>query len=387
MPAMQVMRMSSADEKPMHIGLDASRVTVAQRTGTENYALQLIRDLLALDTPHRFTLYFRDAPSPGLIPDYPHATQRVIPMPRLWTHTRLAAELWRDRPDVTYVPAHALPLWMPGRAVVTLHDLGYVYFPDAHPAWSRRYLDWSTRRSAQRATHVITDSLATAKDLAAHYGVSEDKMSVIYPGVDESLSRVTDPDELAAVRARYHLPEQYLLFLGTLQPRKNIARLVQAYAQWAATQPDPQVALVLAGQQGWLYDPAWTEGVGGVLLPGYVQDDDVAALYSGALAVVFPSLHEGFGFPVLEAMRCGTPVITSHTSSLPEVAGEAALLVNSRSVDDIAQAIGRIISDGALRLTLREKGYAQAERFTWARTARQVLEVLEQAARRPLRRR
>src|SRR5690606_22250205 len=148
-----------------------------------------------------------------------------------------------------------------------------------------------------------------------------------YPGVDEAITRVTDPARLAAVRARYKLPERYLLFFGTLQPRKNIARIVQAFSQWQSRQPDQDVALVLAGSQGWLYNPAWTAGARNVILPGYIADADVAALYSGALALVFPSLHEGFGFPVLEAMRCGTPVITSSTSSLPEVAGDAALLV------------------------------------------------------------
>lgn len=367
--------------RPLTIAIDASRTTATQRTGTENYALQLIRALLALDTPHRYWLYFRDTPPAGLFVDHSQVKRWVISAPRLWTHARFALSLWRRRPDVTFVPSHTLPLWFPGPAVVTVHDLGYVYFPDAHPRLSRLYLDWSTRHSVGRATRVIADSLATSRDLAAHYGVSENRITLVYPGVDESLARVSDSQALAALRRRYGLPERYLLFVGTLQPRKNIARIVQGYAHWRARQSGPDVALVLAGQQGWLYDPQWTAGVEGVILPGYVADSDVAALYSGALGLVFPTLHEGFGFPVLEAMRCGTPVMTSSTSSLPEVAGDAALLVDARDVEAIADAMGRLVTDQALRADLVAKGYRQAAQFTWRRAAEQTLQVLENAAR------
>lgn len=368
--------------RTLRIAIDASRTTTARRTGTENYALKLIQALLALESPHRYLLYFRDRPAAGLLPAHPQAEQRVIPWPRMWTHLRFAAALWRDRPDVTFVPSHTLPLVFPGPAVVTVHDLGYKYFPDAHPTLSRQYLEWSTRYSARRATRVIADSLATATDIAAHYRLAEHRISVVYPGVDERLAPVTDAGALARMRARYRLPEHYLLFVGTLQPRKNIARLVQAYSRWRAEQGRSDVALVLAGQQGWLYDPAWTSGAEGVILPGYVDDADVAALYSGASALLFPSLHEGFGFPILEAMRCGVPVITSNTSSMPEVAGKAALLVNPRDTGAIAQAIERILSDEVLRADLIARGAQQAQQFTWQRAAEQVLRVLEQAARR-----
>lgn len=362
------------------IAIDASRTTTAKRTGTENYALKLTRALLALDSSHRFVLYFRDKPPASLFAARPHVTQHVIPALRAWTHTRLALALWRARPDVVFVPAHTLPLAFPGRAVVTVHDLGYKYFPEAHPSLARRYLEWTTRFSARRAARVLADSLATAKDLAAHYRIPEHKMSVVYPGVDEDLHPITDGTALAAMRRRYNLPERYLLFVGTLQPRKNIARIVQAYARWRKGFSGERVALVLAGQQGWLYDPTWTAGVEGVILPGYIDDADVAALYSGALGLVFPSLHEGFGFPILEAMRCGIPVITSATSSMPEVAGKAARLVNARDVDAIAEAIHQIVTDEELRADLIAKGHTQAEQFTWTRAAEQVLHVLEQAA-------
>ncbi len=362
----------------MRIAIDASRTTLARRTGTERYALALLRALLALDTPHQFTLYFRDQPAEGLLPVSPAIEQRVIRVPRLWTHTGFAAALWQTRPDVTFVPAHSLPVWFPGPAVVTVHDLGYHFFPEAHPGWPRRYLEWSTPHSARRATFILADSEATKRDLAEVYRIPPDKVRVVYPGMDETLARVDDPEVLARIRKRYGLPERYLFYVGTLQPRKNVARLVRAYRQ-SGVETDG-IGLALAGARGWLYDPAWTAGVPGVVETGYVADEDMAVLYSGALALVFPSLYEGFGFPVVEAMRCGTPVITSTTSSLPELAGTAALTVDPLDVEALAEAIRRVAGDAALRARMAEMGYAHAARFTWEEAARATLAALEQAA-------
>lgn len=364
----------------VHIAVDASRTTRLRRTGTENYALQLIRQWVETVNQHHVTLYFRDAPPADLFPEKSNFEQKVIEFPRLWTHLRFAAELWRTRPDVTFVPAHTLPFVFPGKAVVTIHDLGYLYFPDAHPPKERRYLDATTRFSAHHATLILADSLATKTDLIRHYGVAEQKIRVVYPGVDENLAPVHDTSELTQVRAKYGLPEKYLFFLGTLQPRKNIARLVEAFAKWRSSSGKQEVALVLGGQKGWLYQETWTSGVEGVILPGYIADEDVAALYSGALALIFPSLYEGFGFPVIEAMRCDTPVLCSNTSSLPELGGEAALLVNPLETDEIAQGIGQLVENPELRRQLVEKGRMQAQKFSWANAAQQAMQVLEEAA-------
>ncbi|MBI1259043.1 MAG: glycosyltransferase [Chloroflexi bacterium] len=356
----------------MRIAIDASRTTVARVTGTERYAVEMIRALIRLNTAHDLILYFRDNPPPDLFPPSERVTQKVIPFARAWTHLRFAAELWRDRPDMTWVPAHTLPALFPGSAVVTVHDLGYKFFPQAHPPKQRLYLDWTTRYSAARASLVLADSQATADDLTRFYGTPPAKIRVVYPGVD-----APPIGDIAALRAKYGLPERYFLFLGTLQPRKNIARIVQAYQLWRALSGDTSTALVLAGGQGWLYDPAWTAGVDGIILPGYIDDADKGALYAGALALLFPSLYEGFGFPVLEAMHCGTPVICSSTSSLPELAGEAALLVDPLDVDAIARAIERIADDAVLHDSLREKGFAQVRRFTWEAAAQAALAAFE----------
>jgi glycosyltransferase involved in cell wall biosynthesis len=360
----------------MHIGIDASRATAARRTGTENYARRLIEALLAAGIERQFTLYFRDAPPAGA---FTGAEHRVIAFPRLWTHLRLSYELLaRPRPDVLFVPAHVLPLAHPLPSVVTVHDLGYRYFPDAHPLGQRLYLDWSTRFSSRAATHVIADSEATRRDLARFYGVPAEKVTVVYPGRDEQLRRV-DP---TPVRARYGLGSDYLLHVGTLQPRKNLARLIAASgtlrAQW------PRLELVLAGQPGWQSESILAlarQHSDFVRLLNYVPDGDLAGLYSGALAFVFPSLYEGFGLPVLEAMACGTPVVCSNTSSLPEVAGEAVLLVDPGDMAALANAISRLLADASLRASLAAKGLEQVRKFSWERAAEETLGVMDQAVR------
>jgi glycosyltransferase involved in cell wall biosynthesis len=356
----------------VRVAIDASRCTVPRVTGTENYAIQLIRALIPLNTKHHLTLYFRDQPRPDLFPTSPLVEQRVIPFQRMWTHIRFAVALWQDQPDVTFVPAHTLPIAFRGRAIATVHDLGFKYFPQAHPAAQRLYLDWTTRYSARRANIILADSQATADDLHTFYGTSSSKIRVVYPGVDKPFI-----GDIETTRRKYSLPERYFLFIGTLQPRKNIARLVQAYALWHKQHPNNPTALVLAGGKGWLYDETWTANIEGVHLTGYIDDADKGALYAGAVALIFPSLYEGFGFPVLEAMSCGTPVIASNTSSLPELVGDAGLLVDPLNIEAIAAAMSQLSDNGNLCQTYRERGYEQVKKFTWEAAAIQLLTALE----------
>ncbi len=374
----------------MLIGIDASRSTAGQRTGTENYSLYLIRELLASTKGHRFRLYFNQAPPPGLFPD--KTEYRVIPFTRLWTHLRLSWEMFRHAPDLLFVPSHVLPLVHPQCSVVTVHDLGYLYYPEAHTLSQNAYLRWSTRFNARSAAAVLADSEATRQDLVRHYQIPKEKISVVYPGRDETLLRICDPAALAGVRARYGLNEAYLLYVGTLHPRKNLVRLVQAFSllvQSPASNAQsliPNLQLVLAGQKGWLYDEvfALVRKLGlrdRVHLTGYVPEADLAALLSGARAFVYPSLYEGFGFPVLESMACGTPVICSNVSSLPEVAGDAAIQVDPLDVEALAQALYHVISDDGLCRELVERGYRQVQRFSWQRCTRETMQVFEEAAR------
>lgn len=375
----------------MLIGIDASRARAAGRTGTETYSLHLIRALVAAAPEQRFRLYANGAaPFDALWAGGPpeHVAPRAIPSPRLWTHLRLSAEMAIRPPDVLFVPAHVLPLIHPWRSVVTVHDLGYLAHPEAHRPADRRYLDWSTRWNGTRAAAVLADSHATKTDLVAAYGIPPGKIRVIHLGRDEALARVEAPALIAAACRRYGIADPaagpgYLLYVGTLQPRKNLGRVIEAFARVAGTPAGAGLQLVLAGGKGWLFEgmrlPELAErlGVAGrVLFPGYVADTDLPALLSGARGFVYPSLYEGFGIPVLEAGACGVPVITSNTSSLPEVAGDAALLVDPHDVEAIADAMYRVLTDDALRAELIRRGHENVKRFSWEKCARETLAVL-----------
>ncbi len=373
----------------MIIGVDASRAARAQRTGTETYSLELIKALAELTSAQRkLRLYSPHPPQHTDWPDSLFVETRIIPWPRLWTQLRLALELHRHPPDVLFVPAHVLPLYCPVPAVVTVHDLGYRHYPQAHRPFDRWYLEWSTRRHCRVARRVVVDSEATRQDLANFYAADPARISVVYLGRDETLQPVDDPRIIAQVKARYNIEGDYLLYLGTLQPRKNLIRLIEAFEMAGQLWPQPGPKLVIAGRPGWLYETIIGRVqelglTGRVIFPGYVAPADKAALLSGALAYVFPSLYEGFGLPVLEAMACGTPVLTSNCSSLLEVAGQAARLVDPHRTDDIAAGLVELTTNAGLRRTLVEQGFQQIQRFSWREAASQIMELLEQTTRPP----
>lgn len=372
------------------IGVDASRALQANRTGTERYSLEIIRYLLTLPEARTcaWRLYGAVAAPLDLFlpPGNPGQVEiRVLPARRPWTHRALAAEVVRAPPDVLFVPAHVIPFLPPPRlppSVVTVHDLGYHVFPEAHTRQQRAYLELSTRWSTWAATRVIAVSQATALDLARRYGVAPARMRVIHEACAQP--QPVPDGEGTLVRARYGLARPYALFVGTIQPRKNVVRLAQAYARLARS--GVPWDLVLAGAPGWLSEPLLAEleqlGLGDRLHRlGYVPAGDLPALLQGATLFAFPSLFEGFGLPVLEAQSYGVPVLTSNNSALPEVAGDAALLVDPTDVDAIADAMLRLSQDEALRQRLVEAGYANVKRFSWEKAARETLAVLLQAAK------
>lgn len=366
----------------MIIGIDASRAVTQQRTGTEAYAYFLIQALIpaATATGHRIRLYFNQSPAPGQFPLTDNVEAVHIPFPRLWTHLRLAVELHRRPPDVFFTPAHVIPFTYRRPSVATVHDLGYWHFPEAHTWRQLAYLRWSTGHNGRVAHRVIADSAATKADLIHFYRVMEDKVDVIYPGIDPGLGPV-DEARQTAVGQRYGIHPPYFLYLSTLQPRKNLSRLIHAYVAG-----DVPHQLVIAGKKGWLAQPILDEIfeldlplAKQIVLPGFVPDADKAALLSGATALLYPSLYEGFGFPLLEAQACGTAVLAANTSSLPEIAGESALLVDPLDEAAIAAGIRRLAEDPELRRCLVEKGRTNARRFSWKKTAGRVLNTLEAA--------
>jgi glycosyltransferase involved in cell wall biosynthesis len=375
----------------MRIGIDASRAAVEARTGTEQYSVALLGALAALDRTNEYRLYFNRLPR-RLPPLGPNFHLRPMPFPRLWTHARLSAELLLRPPDTLFVPAHVLPfpgaLRRPLRSVVTIHDLGYLRFPESHTRSQRLYLRLSTLWSAYAAQAVIAVSQATRQDLLAHARINPAKVQVVYHGVAPHF-RPLPPDLSAATAARYGIAAPYFLYVGTLQPRKNLARLMSAYARARQLSGRHFPQLVLAGKVGWLSQDilAQARALGlaeAVRLPGYIGDDDLPALLSGARAFVYPSLYEGFGMPLLEAMACGTPVLAANTSALPEVAGgleqgggeAAALLLDPLDEAGMAAALQELAEDAGLREVLRVRGLTRAAEFSWERSARETLRVL-----------
>ena len=379
---------------PLSIGIDASRSLRPEPTGTEFYSRQIIGHMLAVPSDRfAFRLYAPEEPTAAAMrgdAPPPHdqraVTVRTLPGNRLWTHRTLAWEISRRPPHLLFVPAHVVPFLPPALlppTVVTLHDIGYRYFPRAHTALQRLYLELSTRWSAAAAQQIIAVSRQTADDLQRFYGVPEAKIRVIHeaPIPRTPVQRAANGQDAAPLSV-YQRP--FVLYVGTIQPRKNLLRLIDAFAR-LTQQHQIGWDLVLVGRRGRLSQEyerhAATRGLSGrVHFPGYLPDTAVAALMEKALFFAFPSLFEGFGLPVLEAQTTGVPVMCAKNSALPEIAGDAALLVDPEDVDDIAAAMLRLSQDEALRQELIAKGYQNVKRFSWEKAARETLAVLEEAA-------
>ncbi|MGQ9554372.1 MAG: glycosyltransferase family 4 protein [Anaerolineae bacterium] len=274
------------------------------------------------------------------------------------------------------MPAHVLPPVHPPTAVVTIHDLGYLHYPTAHPPVQRLYLHWSTLWNVRTARVILADSQATIYDLSRYLRVPAARTVLAYPGVNEAFYPQPD-SRVDEVRRHYRLPSSYLLYVGTIQPRKNVSRLLAAHALVSEAPP-----LVLVGAPGWLSKGILREieATGErVRMLGYVPDDDLPALLTGAQALALPSLYEGFGIPALEAMACGTPVVASRTSSLPEVVGDCGILVDPLSIDDIARGLELVCHNREFARHLGDCGRIRARQFTWAACAQAALTAIEKA--------
>ncbi len=362
----------------MKIGIDASRIAKIEKSGTENYTYNLIKALARIDKKNYYTLYFNQPPEFFELNEE-NFSSKIIPARRFWTQLRLASEIALHPPDILFVPAHTIPiLRKPGvKTVVTVHDLGAEFLAAYHKFPDRLYLTWSTAFVANYASRIIAVSSSTKSDLERQYKVSSERVSVVPEGVDLSFFKKATTDEVVQVKKKYGLKRPFFLFVGTIQPRKNLAKLIEALAK-----SEVGFDLVVAGKAGWLYEDIFASpskfGIEEkVKFLGYVETADLPALYSSASAFVFPSLYEGFGLPVLEALACECPVVTSSVSSLPEIAGEAALLVDPNSLEEIKKGLQRISKDEKLRLSLVVKGLKRAQKFTWDRTAQGTLQVLE----------
>jgi glycosyltransferase involved in cell wall biosynthesis len=394
----------------MIIGFDGSRAFVKNKTGTENYSYQLLKHLSKIDKENTYFVYLRQG-SGVRSRDFPPNFRLIeINFLRLWTQAGLSLQTFQDKLDLLFVPAHTTPLIRrPGlKTVMVVHDLGAEYLPGTHQLKQRLYLKVMTKYQLKTATKIIAVSESTKKDLINKVGIRSENIKVIYEGLDSNQYVSPKSDILTDILNKYVLKKgKYFLFVGTIQPRKNLGRLIEAYGKFLSlSRPETgddlrftkndsreknhksliishesQPKLVLAGSKGWLsdeiYDLPKNHGIEDkVKFLGHVPDEDMAGLYSGALAFVFPSLFEGFGLPILEAMACGVPVITSNTSSMPEVAGNAALLIDPESVEDIKNSMKKIAENSAFREDLIKKGLKQVQKFSWEKCAAETLDLL-----------
>jgi glycosyltransferase involved in cell wall biosynthesis len=365
----------------MRIAVDA-QVLGRSRGGDETYFRNLIRRYPRLRPDHEYWFYYTHPGAEPLLRNLPgcvHPRSLAVQNPLGRVPWAYLWRMWREPVDVFHTQYVG---WTLGSAklVLTVHDLSFEYFPETFPRVRALGLKM-TRGSVRRAAAVIACSENTRRDLRRFYGVDEGKVYVIPEAADPMFSPCRMPGDLQKVRCRYGLRKPYILSVGTLQPRKNIPRLVQAFLQ-ARQAPGFDLDLVLVGKEG------WGPGLGlgseaveaGIRMTGYVPEDDLPVLYSGATAFVYPSLYEGFGLPVLEAMACGTAVITSNTSSLPEVAGDAAVYVDPSRTESLVQALLDVARRPAWRRELGERGLRRAQRFSWDDTARKTLAVYEAVA-------
>ncbi|MBM4429670.1 MAG: glycosyltransferase family 4 protein [Chloroflexi bacterium] len=377
----------------MAIYIDVS-AAVHQHAGLARYAASLARALIVHHGQEReFALFYngkaQDRPLPELL-QVPRHTVRAGYKPwrmAVWLGQRLGVSLHRFIPnaELFHATEHLLlPLWgIP--TVLTVHDLIYHLFPMYHRRLNYWYLNAAMPLYVRRADAIIAVSHSTKRDLMRVYGVPEEKITVVYEAASPRF-RPLPAERVREARTRYRLPERYLLAVGTIEPRKNLERLVDALQLLRQKYPD--LCLVIVGSAGWFYQGFFEnlerlEDPRSVLQAGYVPDNDLPALISGSSAYVLASFYEGFGLPILEAMACGAPVVCSNTSSLPEIGADAAVYFNPYEIQSMVAAIDQVLRDGELRAQMRQKGFEQAARFSWQRAACETLAVYEHLLTRP----
>lgn len=372
----------------MRITIDYTSA-VRQKAGIGRYTRNLVAALADADRSNEYTLFCA-----GAEPVSAHwpanfgvratrVSARVLAIGWHRLHLPVTAERLSGQSDLFHSPDYTLPPLKKARGVVTIHDLSFLRVPECADPALRDYLTDNVPRAVRRASRILVDSSNTKQDVVDLLRVSADKVSVIYAGVESRFRPTRDLEEFARVRSRYRLPELFVLFVGTIEPRKNLSRLISAYSDFRRQTGLPH-QLVISGSKGWLYNEIFEqvtrEGLSeDILFPGFVDDKDLPVLYSLADLFVFPSLYEGFGLPPLEAMACGTPVIASDNSSLPEVLGQAALLVPAEDTTAITDAMARVLGDVNLRTRLADLGRAQAARFTWSGAAHQLIGAYQKA--------
>jgi len=373
----------------MHIAIDAHSVG-AQLAGNETYATNLIEALAGIDQTNEYTVFVTKRaaidrfanrwPNFKVKQTFPHTPLVRIPI-------TLSAALRRRRVDVLHVQ-YTAPPFAPCPVVATIHDLSFEHLPETFNRRSRAQLHLTVRHTARRAKQILTLSEFSRDDIIKTYDIDPARVFVTPAAAPTDFAPVTDSTELQRIRTTYGIGREYILSLGSIQPRKNLVRLIGAYSSLRRLHPDLKLPqLVLAGKRGWLEKEIFraageNELSRDILFTGYVPDKDLPGLYSGSLCFAYPSYFEGFGLPIVEAMQCGAPVIAGNRTSLPEVVGNAGVLVDPFSEAEIAQALAKMIGDSGYRDELRVRGIERARAFNWETTARLTLQAYERAAKR-----
>ena len=379
----------------MTIGIDIRFLARGTRSGIEEYTINLLSRLLSLDKNIKFKLFYNAFNQVELDYDWlnlPNVELKKFRWPNRFIFDPSAKFLKLPKIDrmlggcdVFFAPHFLLsPVSRECRKVVTFHDLSFEYFPEFF-SWRKRFWHNSLapRQRALEADKVIAVSQSTKDDLMNLYVLTAEKVKVIYSGIESGLEKneLTNEQKLS-IRKKYNLPENFILYFGTLEPRKNLVGLIQAYKIFRQqTMNNKKYSLVLAGNSGWLCDDIFAEAkksdfAQDIIFTGFIDPFDKVYLYNLASLFVYPSFFEGFGFPPLEDMSCGVPVICSHTSSFPEVVGEAALMIDPYNFDEIAWAMKEVLNDGRLRQNLIEDGFIRVKNFSWDKCARETLELL-----------
>lgn len=364
----------------MRIAIDAS--TLSTQGGPRTYLLGLLDALFRVDSGNDYLIFYND---PVHLGRFPRAKELVLPgkspLARLWReHVLLPLACRREGAELLHCPKSAIPFFSPGcPVVVTLHDLIPVKHPELEKMAAQLYWRLHISRAARRSDFVITISEWAKAEIMAEYAVPADKIAVIMQSFDPLMLEARDPETGQRVRASYGLPAEYILYVGTIQPRKNLVTLIEAFhclRQEMAGAP----RLVIVGRKGWLYEDLFAriKSLGltdDVLFTGFVPDEELPYLFDGAKVFVYLSLFEGFGRPPLEAMACGVPVITSASTAIPEVVGTAGITVPPLDTSAVVAALRRVLTDETLMAGMKARGVTQAGKFSWERAASETLAV------------
>lgn len=378
----------------MHIGIDGNEANSLSRVGVGRYAFEVIQQLYKLrdksSTSLLYTIYLKKPPIKELPKENSWWKYKVVGPKLLWTYIGLPLHLFltSQKPQVFFSPAHYAPRFCPIPTVISIMDLSFIHFPELFIKKDKEQLTRWTKRSISKARKVLTISEFSRNEILKEYRLNPNSVIVTYPGFNrEKFTIKKDKEEAGMLKAKFHLEEPYFLFVGTIQPRKNIVRLIESYELISKGDGGKRLPLVLVGKKGWLYEEIFqriekSPARESIVYISYVDDDYLPLLYRNATCLILPSLYEGFGLPVVEAMACGTPVVVSMTGSLPEIVGDAGVMINPQRVDSIAEGIKKVV---AWKISEREamihRGLAQIKKFDWEQCAQKTLKILIDVAK------